>query len=206
MTTAGEKAVIEKDGKRSEYKAQDAADVQAKYKEHEWNTLEIIAEGDQLVQKINGHHFATLVDQDAEMSRRKGFIAFQDHGKGCTVAFRNIRLKEITAHAQDRMAMMMRVRKTSRKKERSNAWLLRTCPKRFENKLAVSFPINGSLAVERSRDDGQVNYHVMFEVDGAEAGLRMTSRGEILDRWHFQDEETASSAVIRRRQVRASRP
>lgn len=97
MSTAGERAVIEKDGTRTNTKLKNAAEVQAKYKEHEWNTIEIIAQGDRLVQKINGVHFATLIDRDAEMSRTKGFIAFQDHGKGCTVAFRNIRLKEISA-------------------------------------------------------------------------------------------------------------
>jgi len=97
MSTAGEKAVIVKDGTRANTKLRDAAEVQAKYKEHEWNTMEIIAKGDRLVQKINGVHFATLIDQDAEMSRAKGLIAFQDHGKGCTVAFRNVRLKETSA-------------------------------------------------------------------------------------------------------------
>ena len=97
MSTAGEEAVIEKDGTRANTKLRNAAEVQAKYKEHEWNTMEIIAKGDRLVQKINGVHFATLIDQDAEMSRAKGLIAFQDHGKGCTVAFRNVRLKEASA-------------------------------------------------------------------------------------------------------------
>jgi len=94
MTNAGEKAVIVKDGTRSNTKLKEAAEVQAHYKEHEWNTMEIIAKGNRIVQKINGVHFATLIDKDAEMSRAKGFIGFQDHGKGCTVAFRNIRLKE----------------------------------------------------------------------------------------------------------------
>ena len=97
MSTAGEKAVIETGGTRTNTKLEDAAEVQAKYKEHEWNTMEIIAKGVRLVQNINGVHFATLIDQDAEMSRAKGLIAFQDHGKGCTVAFRNVRLKETSA-------------------------------------------------------------------------------------------------------------
>ena len=57
--------------------------------------MEIIASGDQIIQMINGVHFATLIDNDEKMSRRKGFIAFQDHGKGCTVAFRNIRIKMV---------------------------------------------------------------------------------------------------------------
>ncbi len=94
MTTAGERAVIAEDGTRVNTKLEDAAVVQAHYDEHAWNTMEIIAVGDMLIQKINGVHFATLIDNDSEMSRAKGFIALQDHGKGCIVAFRNIRLKE----------------------------------------------------------------------------------------------------------------
>ena len=94
MTTAGERAVIAEDGTRVNTKLEDAAAVQAHYDEHAWNTMEIIAVGDMLIQKINGVHFATLIDNDSEMSRAKGFIALQDHGKGCIVAFRNIRLKE----------------------------------------------------------------------------------------------------------------
>jgi hypothetical protein len=97
MTTAGEKAVIDKAGARVNTKLEDAAEVQAHYKEHEWNTMEVIAKGNQIIQNINGVHFATAIDHDEEMSRSKGFIAFQDHGKGCTVAFRNIRLKETSA-------------------------------------------------------------------------------------------------------------
>ena len=95
MTTAGERAVIAKDGTRVNTKLEDAAKVQAHYDEHAWNTMEIIASGDQIIQMINGVHFATLIDNDDKMSRRKGFIAFQDHGKGCTVAFRNIRIKMV---------------------------------------------------------------------------------------------------------------
>ena len=56
-------------------------------------TMEIIAQGPKIVHKVNGVMFATVIDHDKEMSRKKGFIALQDHGKGCTVAFRNIRLK-----------------------------------------------------------------------------------------------------------------
>ncbi len=94
MTTAGERAFIAKDGTRVNTTLEDAAKIQAHYNEKAWNTMEIIATGDMIIQKINGVHFATVIDHDSEMSRSKGFIAFQDHGKGCTVAFRNIRLKE----------------------------------------------------------------------------------------------------------------
>ena len=93
MSTAGERAYIAEDGTRVNTQLEDTEKIQAHYNENEWNTMEIIASGDVLIQKINGIHFATLIDNDSVMSRKKGFIAFQDHGKGCTVAFRNIRLK-----------------------------------------------------------------------------------------------------------------
>ena len=95
MTTAGEKAVITEDGKRTNTQVADAKKTQAHYRENDWNTLEIVARGNTLVQKINGVEFATLEDRDEELSRAQGFIALQDHGKGCRVAFRNLRLKPL---------------------------------------------------------------------------------------------------------------
>ena len=55
--------------------------------------MEIIAQGATLTQKINGIVFSAVTDRDTEMSRKSGFIALQDHGKNCQVAFRKIRLK-----------------------------------------------------------------------------------------------------------------
>ena len=95
MTTAGEHAVISKDGTRENTKVADAEKIQAHYKENEWNTLEIEAQGNVLIQRINCVEFSKLTDDDSELSRRKGWIALQDHGKGCKVAFRNIQLKLI---------------------------------------------------------------------------------------------------------------
>ena len=66
-------------------------------------------------------------------------------------------------------------------------------PKAVRKQAREEFPNERLMAVERSSEDGQPTYHVMFEVDGTEAGLRMNSRGEILDRWHFKNEESASA-------------
>lgn len=93
MTTAGQKAAIDTAGTKKIAQVSDTAGVQSVYREGEWNDLEIIADGPRLVQKINGVIFAELTDEDTEMSRRKGWIALQDHGKGCLVAFRKIELK-----------------------------------------------------------------------------------------------------------------
>jgi uncharacterized protein (DUF1786 family) len=57
--------------------------------------MEIIAKGNTLIQKINGVVFATVTDYDKDMATSEGVLALQDHGKGCVVAFRNLRLKPL---------------------------------------------------------------------------------------------------------------
>lgn len=93
MSLAGEEVLLSESGEKSARQVADAEKIKAHYHEHEWNTMEIIAQGDTITQKINGVVFSVVTDHDQEMKRDKGFIAFQDHGKGCSVAFRNIRLK-----------------------------------------------------------------------------------------------------------------
>jgi sugar phosphate isomerase/epimerase len=93
LSTAGQDNTLSKDGTKTVKQVADAKEVQSHYHEHAWNTMEIIAKGPTLLQKINGGVFTTLTDHDTEMSRRKGWIALQDHGKGCAVAFRNLRIK-----------------------------------------------------------------------------------------------------------------
>ena len=95
MATAGQEVVITEKGEKTAKQVAPAQETVAHYRERGWNTMEIIAEGNALTQKINGVVFSKVTDDDSRMSRRKGFIALQDHGKGCQVAFRNIRIKEL---------------------------------------------------------------------------------------------------------------
>jgi len=95
MATAGQVTTLGPDGSKTVKDGWDAKKVQSHFKEHQWNTMEIIAKGPKVAHKVNGVMFATVIDHDEEMSREKGFIALQDHGKGCIVAFRKIRLKKL---------------------------------------------------------------------------------------------------------------
>ena len=61
------------------------------FKQNDWNHYRIEAIGNHLVTFINGVRAADITDD----TTAKGFIALQDHGKGCIVAFRNIRLKRL---------------------------------------------------------------------------------------------------------------
>ena len=96
MATAGQEVTITTDGKKSVKQVASKEEIVSHFRQDEWNSMEIVAEGNELTQKINGVVFAKVTDDDKRMSRRKGVIAMQDHGKGCKVAFRNIRIKELT--------------------------------------------------------------------------------------------------------------
>jgi hypothetical protein len=67
--------------------------VKSAYKEDGWNDLVVIAKGPTVIQKINGVVFSQLSDHDEKYSTSKGWIAFQDHGKGTKVEFKNIRIR-----------------------------------------------------------------------------------------------------------------
>jgi len=96
MATAGQEVAITTDGKKSVKQVASAEEIVSHFRQDHWNRMEIIADGNTLTQKINGVVFAKVSDDDRRMSRSKGVIAMQDHGKGCKVAFRNIRIKQMS--------------------------------------------------------------------------------------------------------------
>jgi len=93
LALAGEETVYAKDGKKTVLSVADPDKVKSSYKEDGWNEMVVIAKGPVLIQKINGVIFSKLTDQDEKYSTSKGYIAFQDHGKGTHVEFKNVRIK-----------------------------------------------------------------------------------------------------------------
>ena len=93
LALAGEATVYAKDGTKSIKKVADPDKVKSAYNENGWNELIVIAKGPTLIQKINGVVFSQLTDHDEKYSTAKGWIAFQDHGKGTKVEFKNIRIR-----------------------------------------------------------------------------------------------------------------
>lgn len=96
MATAGQKVAITTDGEKSVTQIAAAEEIVAHYQQDDWNSMEIVADGNTLIQKINGVVFSQVTDDDKRMSRSEGVIALQDHGKGCQVAFKNVRIKELS--------------------------------------------------------------------------------------------------------------
>lgn len=95
LATAGQRVHIAADGTRKVEELADPAAVQAAVKADDWNLLVVIGRGTRLIQIINGVVLAELSDEDRTRSRRTGVIALQDHGNGCVVAYRDIRLKRL---------------------------------------------------------------------------------------------------------------
>ena len=93
----GKKTVIGENHKPKEVgEVGDPAELLKAFKDKDWNTYHIIAKGNKLTHSVNGVKMVEVVDDDKEMARKDGIIAFQLHqGPPMKVEFKNIRLKEL---------------------------------------------------------------------------------------------------------------
>ena len=95
LATAGQRNTIAWNGAKQIEQYGNPELVQRAFKEGEWNDLTVIARGPRLQQFVNGVLLADLHDDERGLSRRSGLLAFQDHGKGTVVAFKDIRIKHL---------------------------------------------------------------------------------------------------------------
>jgi type 1 glutamine amidotransferase len=61
----------------------------------EWNTFEILVEGERLQVFLNGVKINDFTNADPARSLTSGHIGIQNHGTGDDVSFRNVRIKEL---------------------------------------------------------------------------------------------------------------
>ncbi|GIG66691.1 type 1 glutamine amidotransferase [Phytomonospora endophytica] len=61
----------------------------------EWNTFEILVEGERLQVFLNGVRINDFTNTDPVRSLQQGHVGIQNHGTGDDAQFRNIRLKEL---------------------------------------------------------------------------------------------------------------
>jgi type 1 glutamine amidotransferase len=61
----------------------------------EWNTFELLVEGERLQVFLNGTKINDFTNTDPVRSLTSGHIGIQNHGTGDDVSFRNIRIKEL---------------------------------------------------------------------------------------------------------------
>lgn len=96
LAQRGDKTVIGDDHKAKVVgKVGDRDELLSHIKRGDWNEYHIVAKGNVLTHSINGQQMIECTDEDKEMRRSDGIIAFQLHaGPPMKVEFRNIRLKE----------------------------------------------------------------------------------------------------------------
>jgi type 1 glutamine amidotransferase len=63
----------------------------------QWNTYELLVEGERLQVFLNGSKINDFTNTDPVRSLQQGYIGIQNHGPGDVVSFRNIRIKELTS-------------------------------------------------------------------------------------------------------------
>jgi hypothetical protein len=92
----GSKVEISADGKKSETKIGDPAELQKKVKNEDWNDYTIVAKGNHLTHIINGAVMSEVIDNEKGKAAKSGVIALQLHqGPPMTVQFKDIRLKQL---------------------------------------------------------------------------------------------------------------
>lgn len=100
LAKRGQKVVIpEADGKpKPEVVGSlgDAAELQTKIKDHDWNDYVIIAKENHLQHFVNGAQMVDVVDNQASKAAKDGLLALQVHvGPPMTVQFRDIQIKRL---------------------------------------------------------------------------------------------------------------
>ncbi|MGW4967163.1 ThuA domain-containing protein [Nonomuraea sp. NPDC004186] len=63
----------------------------------QWNTYELLVEGERLQVFLNGTKINDFTNTDPVRSLQQGYVGIQNHGSGDVVSFRNIRVKELTS-------------------------------------------------------------------------------------------------------------
>jgi len=95
LATAGQRVHLAADGSKKVEQVAEPVKIQAAYRQDDWNELIVVGKGARLIQNVNGVVFADLTDEDARYPTSTGFLAFQDHGHGTIVGFKDIWLKRV---------------------------------------------------------------------------------------------------------------
>jgi hypothetical protein len=97
LAQRGDKVTIGADGKKEVTgKTGESKEIAAAVKKEDWNEYVVIAQGNHLVQKINGHTTVDVTDSESGKAKASGILALQLHaGPPMTVQFKEIQFKEL---------------------------------------------------------------------------------------------------------------
>ena len=81
-------------------KTGEAATLTAGVKLKDWNDYEVIAEGNHVIQKINGQVMSEFTDDQTDKRAMEGLVGLQLHaGPPMRIDFKNLRVKDLKASA-----------------------------------------------------------------------------------------------------------
>jgi hypothetical protein len=108
LADRGQKTVIGEDHKPKVIEQFAEADELQKYvKKEDWNEYEVTATGFHFVHKINGQVMCEATDEDVEMRRTSGILAFQVHqGQPMKIQVRNVLLKRLEPKAKKKVVLI----------------------------------------------------------------------------------------------------
>lgn len=97
LALRGKKVVIDENGKKTDVGTTcDEKAMLASLKAEDWNEYVVIAKGNHLVQKINGHTTVDVTDNQSSKAATEGILALQLHaGPPMLVQFKDIQLKKL---------------------------------------------------------------------------------------------------------------
>ena len=97
LANRGTKVVIEENGEKKEVgKTAVEKEILDSIKKEDWNEYTITAQGNHLVQKINGHTTIDVTDNESSKAAESGILALQLHaGPPMLVQFKDIKLKKL---------------------------------------------------------------------------------------------------------------
>jgi sugar phosphate isomerase/epimerase len=105
LANVGEFVVIDENGKKnviSKVSDKDELIKAGYYKEKDWNEYYIIAQGNHIVQYLNGYQTIELIDNDPKGGSREGIFALQIHvGPPMVVEFKDISIKHLQQKVGD---------------------------------------------------------------------------------------------------------
>lgn len=96
LAKRGESVTIGADGKKESKKIGDAAELQAKVKNEDWNDYRIVAKGNHLQHFVNGELMSEVIDNQKDKAATSGVIGLQAHANfDMTVQFKDVWIKEL---------------------------------------------------------------------------------------------------------------
>jgi len=109
LAQRGAKVVIGAGQKKGKVvgKTGDSKQLQSHISKTDWNEYHLIARGNQIVHKINGHVMCEVTDENEADARRCGILALQVHqGPPMTIQFKDIRLKRLPMADKRKIVMI----------------------------------------------------------------------------------------------------